>query len=149
MGASLPDPFSRGTAASPSFMTLGGRAQKRYEGLRAFMLLPRQQRCRTSAARFDLSRVERFGLLGLLERDPMGEAWRSDRVGSFHVEVIAVGSVDAAARQTRLYQFLSQLVRGPEGETDDTRGCLRSGLDGDARERANDREPARRRRSLR
>jgi hypothetical protein len=130
-------------------MALGGRAQKRYESLRAYMLVPKQQRCRTSAARFDLSRFERFGLLGLLERDPIGEAWRSDRVGSFHVEVIAVGSADAAARRARLYQFLYQLASGPEGDTDDSRSCLRSRVDGHARERANDCEPARRRYSLR
>ena len=48
------------------FWAMGSRAQERYEALRAFMLVPRERRPRASAARFDLSRFERFGLLGLL-----------------------------------------------------------------------------------
>ena len=83
-------------------MALGGRAQLRYEALRAYMLVPRERRARASAARFELSRFERFGLLGLLERDPVGEAWRADRVGTFHVEMIPVGTADTADRRTRL-----------------------------------------------
>lgn len=92
-----------------SFLAMGGRAQERYEALRAFMLVPRERRPRASAARFDLSRFERFGLLGLLERDPVGEAWRAGRVGLFHVEMIPVGTADAADRRARLYSLLHQL----------------------------------------
>lgn len=128
-------------------MALGGRAQQRYEALRAYMLVPRDRRPRASAVRFELSRFERFGLLGLLERDPVGEAWRADRVGTFHVEMIPVGTADAADRRTRLYQFLHQLatgVTGPAGGEHATRCTIRSRLDRDAGEGANDQEPARR-----
>ena len=94
---------SRTEEGSPfPFVALGGRAQQRYEALRAYMLVPREGRSRASAARFELSRFERFGLLGLLERDPVGEAWRADRVGTFHVEMIPVGTADTADRRTRL-----------------------------------------------
>jgi hypothetical protein len=146
----------RGEAAGPAgswaeegspFVAIGGRAQQRYEALRAYMLLPRDRRSRASAARFELSRFERFGLLGLLERDPVGEAWRADRVGTFHVEMIPVGTADTADRRTRLYQFLYQLatgVTGPAGGEDASRSTVRSRLDRDAGEGANDQEPARR-----
>ena len=123
---------------------MGGRAQQRYEVLRAYMLVPRDRRRRASAARFELSRFERFGLLGLLQRDPVGEAWRTDRVGTFHVEMIPVGTADAADRRTRLYQFLYQLATGPAGGDDATRCTVRPRLDRDAGEGANDQEPARR-----
>ncbi len=113
------------------------------------MLVPKDRRPRTSPARFDLSRFERFGLLGLLERDPVGEAWRSDRVGAFDVEVIPIGTTDAAGRRARFYQFLYQLVTAPEGGLHASRGSLRSRLHRDAGEGADDREPARRGYALR
>lgn len=125
-------------------MALGGRAQQRYEAVRAYMLLPKDRRSRASAARFEFSRFERFGLLGLLERDPVGEAWRVDRVGTFHVEMIPVGTADAADRRTRLYQFLYQLATRPAGGEHATHCTVRPRLDRDAGEGANDREPARR-----
>lgn len=117
--------------------------------MRDFSLQPKERRPRTSAARFDLSRFERFGLLGLLERDPVGAAWRSDQVGSFHVEVIPVGTTDAVERRDRLCHFLHQLASGPEGNTDASRSALRARLDRDAGEGADDREPTRRGYALR
>lgn len=128
---------------------MGGRAQERYEALRAFMLVPRERRPRASAARFDLSRFERFGLLGLLERDPVGEAWRAGRVGPFHVEMIPVGTADAADRRARLYQFLHQLATRPTGGEDASGSPVRPRLDRDAGEGADHREPARRGYALR
>jgi len=145
---------TRGEEASPArprteegspFVALGGRAQQRYEVLRAYMLLPREGRPRASAARFELSRFVRFGLLGLLERDPVGEAWRADRVGTFHVEMIPVGTADTADRWTHLYQFVYQLANRPTGGEHATRCTVRPRLDQDAGEGANNREPARRR----
>src|SRR5262245_104222 len=51
------------------FLALGGLAQQRYETVRSYMLLPNGDRPQTSVARFLLARVERFGILGLLDRD--------------------------------------------------------------------------------
>ena len=49
-------------------------------------MLPRFERPRTSPARFDTGRVERFGLLGLLERDPVGQEWAATMVDGFQVQ---------------------------------------------------------------
>ena len=70
-----------------------------------------------SPARFDIGRVERFGLFGLLERDPVGEAWHTSRIEDFQIEVIPVGTADATARTARLYAFLHQLLNR-EGDQD-------------------------------
>lgn len=125
------------------FLAQGGRAQVRYETLREYMLRPLSQRPRSSPARFDLNRYERFGLLGLLERDPVGEDWFSSDMGAFEVEVIPVATADGDERRTRLVAFLAQLITTPHGGEDDP-GCpLCPSVHRDAGEGANDRQPAR------
>lgn len=126
------------------FLAQGGRAQLRYETLREYMLRPAPQRPRASPARFDLDRYERFGLLGLLERDPVGGGWFSSDTAAFDIEVITVGAADGDERRARLVAFLAQLITTPQGGEDDS-GCpLRPGFYRDAGEGANDPEPARR-----
>src|SRR5919109_2025138 len=131
---------------SLSFLALGGRAQQRYEALRGFMLLPRGQRPRSSSARFDLDRFARFGLVGLLECDPVGHAWWSRPSEGFQVVVTPVGTADAHDRRARLCAFLFALA---SGDRDEASRPLRPGLDGVAGEGADDPESARRAAPLR
>src|SRR5919109_2450199 len=122
---------------SDSFLALGGRAQQSYEALRSFMLLPNGQRPRSSSARFDLDRFARFGLLGLLECDPVGHAWWSRPSEGFQVGVTPVGTADAHERRARLCAFLFALA---SGDRDEASRALRPGLDGVAGEGADDPE---------
>ena len=56
------------------FLTWDRPAQQRYEALRRSMLLSRGPQ-RTSPVPFFLPRFSSYGLLGLLDRDPLGTAW--------------------------------------------------------------------------
>jgi len=126
------------------FRLWGGEPQQRYEGLRAYMLLPSDQRPRTTSARFDIGRVERFGLLGLLERDPVGDAWIGGSVGDFQVQLIPVGTANAQDRWGRLFAVLSALLTTTAGETHDSCGTLRPCIDRNAGEGTDDSESAER-----
>ena len=90
------------------FAALGGLAQQRYETVRSYMLLPSHERPQTSVARFLLTRVERFGMLGLLDRDPAGHAWGVTAAEPYHVEVVPVGTADAHVRAARLHEVLGE-----------------------------------------
>ena len=53
---------------------------------------------------FSLQRFQRFGLLGLLDRDPVGNAWGTRTLEPFQVELIPVGTGDSqGARCAPLY----------------------------------------------
>ena len=90
------------------------------------MLLPVHQRPRTSSARFDLDRYQRCGVLGLLDRDPVGKGWFWSVSGALEVEVIAVGSGDGGERRVRLLGFLAQLLEPVQGGEHASGGPLRS-----------------------
>jgi hypothetical protein len=106
------------------------------------MLLPSRDRSRTSVARFLLARVERFGMLGLLDHDPEGKAWGIAMAGRFHVEVVPVGTADARVRVARLYEVLADLIVSRRGGRYDNGRTVCSGLDGVAGTGANHPEPA-------
>lgn len=132
-----------------SFLAIGGSAQARYEALRAYMLVPPSGRCRTTPLRFMLCRFERFGLLGLLDDDPLGAAWGTSRVEDFEVELIPVGTADASERAARLYAYLVHLLKTTPGDRNAQRCPLRPSLDGYAGEGSNDPEPVGSDRALR
>lgn len=127
-----------------AFRVAGGEPQTRYEALRAYMLLPSVQRPRTTPVRFDIGRVDRFGLLGLLECDPVGTEWVGGRVGGFQVQLIPVGTATAHDRWARLLTVLSDLVTTSAGGTHDPCCALRPRLDRNAGERTDDSQPTER-----
>jgi hypothetical protein len=129
---------SRPTESIP-FASAGGSAQQRYESVRAYALTPANGRPRVSPAQFDLRRFHRFGLLGLVDGQPLRRRWEA---ADFEVHVIPIGTEDAAERQARLYELLAGLVTTPQGGEDATGCTVRTGLDGAAGEGRNDREPA-------
>ncbi len=125
--------------SSVSFGRAGGPAQQRYERVRAYALTPAHQRPRVSPARFDLRRFQRFGLLGLVDGQPLRQRWEAC---DFEVHVIPVGAEDAAERRARLYELLTGLVGTPQGGEHATGSTVRTGVDGAAGEGGDDREPA-------
>ncbi|MFQ5879629.1 MAG: hypothetical protein ACE5IZ_05610 [Dehalococcoidia bacterium] len=138
----------QGPNRTPSFLALDGLAQQRYEHLRAYALLGCGEQARTTPARFSLQRFQRFGLLGLLDRDPMGQAWGTRTLERFQVEVIPVGTGDSTERAARLYTLLYDLITA-QGEEHDTSRPLRPGLYRTAREGGDDPEPVGRHRRVR
>ena len=74
------------------------------------MVVPLAERCRMSPVRFWLGRFDRFGLLGLLDRDPLGQSWGCCTLDSFEVELIPVGTADATERMSRLSAVLYALT---------------------------------------
>jgi hypothetical protein len=116
----------------------GGSAQQRYERVRAYALTPANDRPRVSPAQFDLRRLQRFGLLGLVD----GIVWRPGH-GDFEVQLVPLGADDAEERLARLCELLGTLLSVPgEGGGDATSSALRAGVDGAAGAGADDREPA-------
>ena len=125
------------------FLAWDGPVQQRYEALRAYMLLSRDQQRRATPARFCLGRFTRYGLLGLLDRDPLGKAWGWYTIEARQVELIPVGAVDTSERMTRLYAVLYGLTREiAGGDHNAARGALCTGVYRDAGEGTNDPEPA-------
>jgi hypothetical protein len=108
------------------------------------MLLPSLQRPRTTPVRFDIGRVERFGLLGLLERDPVGAEWAGGIVGDFQVQLIPVGTALVHDRWACLLTVLSDLIAMSPGGTHDPCCALRPRLNRNAGERTDHSEPAER-----
>ena len=70
------------------------------------MLCPGIRQGRSTSARFCLARFIRYGLLGLLGRDPLGKAWGSRSVDAFQVEMVPVGVADTEERMARLSAIL-------------------------------------------
>jgi hypothetical protein len=126
-------------AESIPFDKAGGSAQQRYERVRAYALTPSHERPRVSPAQFDLRRFQRFGLLGLVDGQPLRRRWEAS---DFEVHVIPVGAEDAAERRTRLCELLAGLVMAPQGGEHATDSTVRTGVDGAAGEGGDDREPA-------
>ena len=116
---------------------MGGTAQQRYERLRSYVLLDPARRPRVSPERFDLQRFRRFGLLGLVDGQPTRQA--DDR---FEVQIVPLGTDDAADRWARLCELLGRLVTMPQGGEDATGCTVRAGVDGAAGEGRDDQEPA-------
>jgi len=108
------------------------------------MLLPERQRPRISPALFDLDRYQRFGVLGLLDHDPVGDGWFWSVHGALQVEVIAVGSADSGERRGRLLALLAQLIDPAQGGEDASGSPLRSRFHRDAGEGADHPQSARR-----
>src|SRR5438128_3316287 len=129
--APLIAPNRRGAA---HFLNLGGPAQERYEDLRSHVFTERLGH-RLTPAQFDLARVARFGVLGLLDNDPLGVTWATHAVDQFDVELIPVGPADASERMARLCAVLYSLTTTPRGGDAATRRTVRPCLDGDAGER--------------
>ena len=113
------------------FVASGGAPQRRYERLRAYVLMEPDQRPRVSPAQFDLRRLNRFGMAGLVDH-----AFPWDGSGAFEVEVIPMGAEDAEDRMARLCEFLARMVSAPKGGDDATCRPVRQGLDGLAGEGA-------------
>jgi hypothetical protein len=91
---------------------MGGTAQQRYERLRSYVLLDPARRPRVSPERFDLERFRRFGLLGLVDGQPARQI--DER---FEVQVVPLGTDDAADRWARLCELLGGLMTMPrEGD---------------------------------
>jgi hypothetical protein len=131
----------QGSSRTPSFLALDGLVQRRYEGLRAYALLGRGEQRRTMPAWFSLQRFERFGLLGLLDRDPVGNAWGTRTLERFQVELIPVGTRDSQGRSARLYALLYDLIT-MQGEEHDTSRPVRPGFHRATREGTDHPEPA-------
>ena len=127
------------SAGSNPFDRAGGSAQQRYERVRAYALIPTQDRPRVSPAQFDLRRFQRFGLLGLVDGQPLRRRWEA---ADFEVHVIPVGAEDAAERRARLYELLAGLVTPRQEGENATGSTVRTGLDGASGEGGNNREPA-------
>jgi len=116
--------------------------QQRYENLRTFMLRHRDQQPRVTPRHFCLARFNRYGFLGLLDRDPLGSAWGWSIVEAYQVELISIGAADATERMIRLYPVLHRLVtRIAGGDNNATRGTLCTSFYGNAGKRADDSEP--------
>jgi hypothetical protein len=92
-------------------------------------------------ARFLLARVERFGMLGLLDRDPDGKAWGIAMADRFQVEVVPIGTADARVRVARLYEVLANLIVSRRGGCHDNGCAVCAGLDGGAGTGAHHPEP--------
>ena len=134
--------LSPGRLDAVRFLAWDGLAQPRYESLRTFMLLPRDQQQRVTPGRFCLARFNRYGFLGLLDRDPLGRAWGWSNVEAHQVELISIGTANATERMTRLYAVLYKLTtKIAGGDHNATRGTLCTSFYGNAGERADDSEP--------
>ena len=119
------------------FLMWDGPVQESYEALRAYMLLPRGQQPQVAPARFYLARFTRYGLLGLLDRDPLGRAWGQYTVETRQVELVPINAVDTTERMARLYAALYRLTtKIPGGDHDAARSALCTGFYGDAGEGA-------------
>lgn len=94
------------------FLAWDGYVQQRYEALRDYMLFPGPRQRRSTSARFCLARFIRYGLLGLLDRDPLGRAWGSRSVDAFQVEMVPVGVADTEERMARLSAILYRACEG-------------------------------------
>jgi hypothetical protein len=114
----------------------GGRAQARYERVRAYALTDPASRPRISPAQFDLRRFQRLGLLGLLDQ-PVRHM-RTPTM-DFEVQLVLLATDDADDRMARLCDLLGRLVTEPRGGEDATRRTLCPSLDRTAGEGANDR----------
>jgi hypothetical protein len=121
------------------FASAGGRAQERYERVRAYALTDSVDRPRVSPAQFDLHRFQRLGLLGLLDR-PVRHLRTA--ASDFELQVIPLEADDAEDRMARLCELLGGLLTEPKGGEDATSGAVCPGLDGAAGEGADDRQPA-------
>ena len=122
------------------FLKWDGRAQGRYEALRAHVLREEASR-RVTPAQLSLGRVARFGVLGLLDHDPLGTAWGVFAIEQFQVELIPVGTADTSERVARLCAVLFALTTTPQGENHVARSPVRQSVDRNARERADHSEP--------
>jgi len=120
------------------FTSAGGRAQERYERVRAYALTAPAARPRVSPAQFDLHRFQRLGLLGLLDRPVQS---RQTAASDFELEVIPLEANDAEERMARLCELLGGLLTEPGGGKDATSGAVCAGLDRAAGEGADDRQP--------
>ena len=105
--------------------------------MRAYALTDPSQRPRVSPAQFDLRRFQRFGLLGLVDGQPLR---RGSVGGDFEIHVIPLGAEDVRERLTRLCELLGGLLRNPQGGEDATGRTVREGLDGPAGEGGDDGE---------
>ena len=112
------------TIPRTAFESVDCPARDRYERLRSYALLDPAERPRTSPAQFDLRRFNRFGLLGLAD----GEVLRGAGT-DFEIEIIGVGTEDAADRLARLCELLAGMLRTPfPGGADATSRPLRPGI---------------------
>jgi hypothetical protein len=126
------------------FPAAGGKAQQRYERVRSYVLAEPALRPAVSPVHFDLRRLERCGLLGLVDTPP----WRRG-VGGLEVQIVPLLAADAEDRWARLCELLVGLVAGTEEASDATSRFVCPGLDGAAGEGADDPEPAGRHHALR
>lgn len=124
------------------FLLWDGLVQHRYEASRAYMLLPYERRQRTAPARFYLARLTRYGLLGLLDRDPLGRAWGWNIFETRQVELVPIGAADTTERMTRLYAVLYGLItKTAGGDQNAASGTIRTGFYRNAGEGTNNSEP--------
>jgi hypothetical protein len=123
----------------PDFASAGGRAQARYERVRAYALTDPADRPRVSPAQFDLHRLQRLGLLGLLDR-PVHHARTA--ATDFELQLIPLVADDFEDRVARLCELLGGMLAERRGGENATSGTVCPGLDRAAGEGADDREPA-------
>lgn len=92
------------------FLSAGGEPQRRYERLREAVEQYSSEESEEEQKCF-AQRLERYGLLGLLDADPAGSRWRTlflqgSARGLWNVEIVASDRRDAAERWFAAYSIL-------------------------------------------